>query len=297
MFTLNDGPIKKLSGSSINFSKNNINFLKLEEYFQLKVIKPVDIYLYIKDNEILSKIYNNIIPKIVNKNINFYIVPLPFSDLEIWWTDYAENYLKHFYGKHFDEDSYLYMTIKLNNDLTLNMEEEININHNLTLEEKQLVFDIFQSELPYNYKWCGKTSKHMTINYQNNIILLDKMTIEESDIYPSSEIYIEAKVNKKLDESYDINSFDDNPYESSHDFGELWNQIEESSHVVDSGYNYSKNNDTYIIDFILYSIEDLDIINKLKQLKKISFDKFTLRVIDISGILSLNEYEDIEINC
>ena len=123
------------------------------------------------------------------------------------------------------------------------------------------------------------------------------MKIKKTTIYPSTEIFIEAVVEKKLDEAYKINTFDDDPYEFAEDFKVIWNEINNCSNVFDSGYSLSKDNDTFIIDFILNSIQNLDIINKIKGIQKITFEKFILKVVDISGTLILSENEEVDINC
>ena len=113
--------------------------LTLQEYYHINVIDPSDTQLIIDNNQILNIIYQNIKPIIENYNIKFYFVPLPPSELDIWWTDYAEEYLKVFYGKEFKNNSHLILTIKLNEDMSIYSEESIKIDHSLKLEERQIV--------------------------------------------------------------------------------------------------------------------------------------------------------------
>jgi len=277
--------------------------ISLEEFFQVKVITPENIPLHMENmenNQIILNLFQNIIPKIINNKINCFIIPLPLSDLEIYWTDYAASYLEYFYGSNVLNESYIYITIKLNNDLTININEDIEINHKLNLVKKQSIYNIFLEELPYNFTWNSTSSSLMKISYDQNIQQLQELIIEETSIYPSSEIFIEARLNKKIDITYDINTFVDNPYETS-DFADLWKKITECSNIIDSGYNISKSTckngkETFIIDFVLQSVTDLKILKKILELKEISFEKFILKVINISGIVNLNELDEIELS-
>jgi hypothetical protein len=279
-----------------NASESN-ELITLQEFFRINVIEPSNIYQHIKDNDILEIVYHNIIPKIKEKVQNCFIVPLPLSEIDIWWTDYAPNYLEKFYGGNVLDNSYLYFIIKMDKDLSLNLDEKIEIYHNLTLSESQLVYDIFREHLPYNFSWNGEVSGLMYINYLRSINSLLDMKIKNSSIYPTIEIFIEAVLEKKLDDTYKINTFNDNPYELSSDFKIIWDEINSCSSVFDHGYSLSKDNNTFIIDFTLYSIQKLEIIKKIKEIKKITFEKFILNVVDISGVLTYDEDEEIDINC
>ena len=149
---------------------------------------------------------------------NCFIIPLPLSEIDIWWTDYAPSYLEKFYGNNILNNSYLYFTIKMDKDTTLNLDESIQIHHNLTLPESQYVYDIFRQHLPYNFSWDGTVSQLMYINYLRSTNPIVDMKIKPTSIYPSTEIFIEAVLEKKFDETYKINTFDDDPYELSQDF-------------------------------------------------------------------------------
>ena len=274
--------------------------ISLEEFFHVKVITPENILLHIENmenNELLLNLFQNIIPKIKNNKINCFIIPLPISDLEIYWTDYASSYIEYFYGSNVLDESYIYITIKLNNDLTININEDIEINHELNLAERQVIYNIFLEELPYNFTWNSKTSSLMKISYDQNIQQLQELVIEDTNIYPSTEIFIEAHLDKKIDTTYDINTFVDNPYETSN-FADLWEEILECSDIIDSGFHISKlsnGKETFIIDFVLHSVTDLKVLKKILELKEISFEKFILKVIDISGIVNLNEINEINL--
>ena len=278
-------------------SKSEGNHQNLQDYYQIKVINPNDILSIISSTNVLNLIYQKVKPKIEGHNIKFYIVPQPPSELDIWWTDYAEDYLQEFYGKEFKNNSYLAMIIKLNENMTIYTEESIIIDHSLNLEERQLVFDIFYQELPYYYLWNGKISNPMEITYHRNFKPIDHIEIKESDIYPSLEIFIEAELDRKLNNEYNISSFNDNPYENSDNFSILWQIIQEKSDVNDFGYSLKKlEKETFMIDFLLYSIEDMDIIKKILEVNEIKFSNFILKVVDISGVLFMNKNKEIEIS-
>lgn len=264
----------------------------MEEYFQLKVIEPNNLNNYIGNNELLNLIINQIKPIIESKNINFFIIPLPFSDLEIWWTDYAEIYLQKFYSEEYNkEKSFISLIIKFNNDLTLNTIENIEINHDLNLNEKQIIYDIFKQYIPYNFEWSGRTSENMNIKYQKNNNKIDDKIIEETTIYPSTEIYIETDIVNE--NSYKIDSFEDNPFETENEFSLIWDLVKVNSDIQDYGFYYKK--DKCLIDFILHSIKDKSLIKRILDLEEISFNNFKLKVIDISGIFLVNEDDEYDI--
>ena len=86
----------------------------------------------------------------------------------------------------------------MNKDTTLNLDESIQINHNLTLPETQYVYDIFRQHLPYNFSWDGNISQLMYINYLRSTNPIVDMEIKPTSIYPSAEIFIEAVLEKNL---------------------------------------------------------------------------------------------------
>ena len=265
-------------------------FDNLEEYFQLKVIKPNELNNYITNNNLLDCLVNKIKPIIEKKNINFFIIPLPFSDLEVWWTDYAEIYLKEFYIYEFNQDkSYLSVIIKFNNDLTINLEENIEIEHDLTLDEKQFVFDLFKNELPYNYEWSGRTSENMIIKYKNNINKINSLTIKESNIFPSLEVFIELDL-INISKDHKIDSFDDDPFEIDNEFSYIWDIILKNCDVKDQGYSYLNNK--CLIDFKLHSIRITNLVDKILNLDILSLVNFNLKVNNISGSYKIDENEE-----
>lgn len=265
-------------------------FDNLEEYFQLKVIKPNELNNYITNNNLLDCLVNKIKPIIEKKNINLFIIPLPFSDLEVWWTDYAEIYLKKFYNYEFNQDkSYLSVIIKFNNDLTINLQENIEIEHDLTLIERQFVFDLFKNELPYNYEWSGRTSENMIIKYKNNINRINSLIIEESNIFPSLEVFIELDV-IDIGKDHKINSFDDDPFEIDNEFSYIWDIILKNCDVKDQGYSYLNNK--CLIDFKLHSIRITNLVDKILNLDILSLVNFNLKVNNISGSYKIDENEE-----
>ena len=163
--------LKKIEQSGGSNKKFQIS---LEQFYQVKVIKPEDIKNHLINNSnnyssLFKILFNKIIPELKKNKINLLIVPLPLSDNDKYWTDYYNSYLNNFYGENWSKDSYLYMTIRLHNNLKINFLEKIIINYGgLDLKENQIVFDIFSKYLPNNYIWNGKSTVAMIINYKKS---------------------------------------------------------------------------------------------------------------------------------
>ena len=80
--------------------------LSLSSFFNLQVVSPKDMYKYFDRCSIIKIILDNIMPLIEQHDIKMYIVPLPFSNDGIYWTDYPHSYLSEFYGSDYDDIDY-----------------------------------------------------------------------------------------------------------------------------------------------------------------------------------------------
>ena len=244
-------------------------YFSLEEFYKVTVISPKDIKKYIKNNKIIMKVIDKIISKIEKHNINFFIVPLPLSDDKIYWTDYADSYLTHFYGKNYIKYDYMIMTIYMDNDLKLNLKRDIILNYNLKLENRQIVFDIFVKEIPYHYSWDKdvRSAMFITYNKRKNKMKLTKLKEPVSD-FPMFTFEIEIiEKNKNL---FDVS----NPFESKELEGleelkkiSVYNTSSYGITSMDMQFNHIKN----LIIFVQF-------IEKLRRIGKLTYKNISFKI-------------------
>lgn len=77
-----------------------------------------------------------------------YIVPLPKSDRDIYWSDYANTYLTDKYGKDYSDNKYLIFTFFLDNQGEINRNTRIKVSYtDMNVDHKKTVIDIFDDGL------------------------------------------------------------------------------------------------------------------------------------------------------
>ena len=140
-------------------------------------------------------IMSTIIPLLKEKGIKCYLIPLPLSDNGVYWSDYANDYIKHYYDEDYYENEYLIITVYFDHNMTLNYNNDLKVSHNLSIENSQIVYDIFLEHLPYNFQWNGNNLEIMMITYDNGEKLVPLVIKEESN-YPQINVYLTV-VNKK----------------------------------------------------------------------------------------------------
>ena len=268
--------------------EKNLNKLKLEDFFQLTVIPPKKINKYLIINPILKKIIDVIIPKVKKNKINFYFIPLVLSDNGIYWTDYAHSYLNEFYGKKYLDSNFIQLTVYMNNNLKLNYDRDILIDYQLSLDQQQIIYDIFSEYLPYNYDWDGNQLKVMKISYQKNKKKITKKKIKNTNRYPMTYIKIYVKEEKNLPNFFDVDPR--NAKELS-----ILKEIEKKAKLIDIDYG---SND---IGLTIYGFNDLkllkQLVNSIKKSNKLSFEKdlFSLELKKIKALFYKNA-NDVKVN-
>lgn len=172
------------------------DLLTANVFFGVPDIPLKDIPKYMNKDSILKIIYNDVMPEIKKKDINFFIVLLPRSTQNgIYWSDYADSYLEEKYGKNiFDEKPNMTLTVYLHEDLSINYNKNPVIYYDLQKEKQQLVADIFVKYLPYNYEWDGNDLKLMKISYTKNKKKIQKVKLDNSPNYPSLFVEVDLKV-------------------------------------------------------------------------------------------------------
>mgnify|MGYP001294218843 CR=1 FL=1 len=241
----------------------------LEMFFDLTVIPPKNINKYIYKNPIFKKIIDKIMPEIISNQINFFMIPLPLSNNNIYWTDYANSYLTKFYGENYDKDEFIQMTIYLNNDLSINFNKKILISYELDIKKQQIVYNIFSKYLPYNYVWKGNQLEVMIIEYKKRSKKAPKRKIKQIDYYPQIIMYIYIDINKKQNKSF----FDTKtPILAK----ELQDLKKIKSNFDDISYGMGD------LNIIHYGIKNINktkkILEKIKKQKTLTFKDFSFKI-------------------
>ena len=252
----------------------------MEASFSLKVIKPTQIKKYLK-HPIFDNLYKNIIPKIKKLKIEFYIVPLPLSYDNYWWTDYTSEYLSMFYGEQYYEKSFISMEVRLNQDLTINYNQRIYLSYNLNKEQLKIISDLFSNELPYNYLWSGKTSHYMFIDYKKSKTKYKVKEITDPKIYPSLyvRIVVDLKSDKKLNKLEDEDIFNNlNPFTDFPNFAKLLNKISKKYEISLAQIDEASNKKFRLFSFIIDGIEDKKLIQELFDLSWVNFKNYKLKI-------------------
>lgn len=251
----------------------------MEASFSLKVIKPTQIKKYLK-HPIFDNLYKNIIPKIKKLKIEFYIVPLPLSYDNTWWTDYTSEYLSMFYGEQYYEKRFISMEVRLNQDLTVNYNQRIYLSYNLNKEQLKIISDLFSNQLPYNYYWSGKTSHYMFIDYKKSKTKYKVKKITDPKIYPSLpvSIIVDLKSDKKLNKLEDEDIFNNlDPFTDFSNFAKLLNKISKKYEISNAQYDEADNKSRYF-SFIINGIEDKKLIQELLDLTWVNFKNYKLKI-------------------
>jgi hypothetical protein len=199
---------------------------------------------------IYNIIKNKIIPEINKLDIKIFIVPLPLSNDDIYWNDYATSYIKEKYNIELLEINYLYFTFYINNEgNNINFDREIKINYYLLNKEiKKKIIDIFEKYLFQYYYWNGSNNQQMVIFYNKNnkINYIDQTKLKDDDYYPVLEIYLDTKIN-----------LFNNPI--------IFNEIDQYFNKIFK--NYELSSDCYKLGctYTVTSFNDLKIIEKIKK--------------------------------
>lgn len=290
--TTNDSKKKTTKENSLKF---------MEAFFLLKVIKPTQIKKYLKA-PIFDSLLKNIIPTIKKLKVEFYIIPLPISDNNIWWTDYAHAYLNMFYGEEYYEKNFISMEVRLNHDLTINYNQRISLEYNLNKDQLKTISDLFSNQLPYNYSWSGKTSQLMFIDYQKSKTKYKVKKITDPKIFPLLYVSIDVdlKSDKKLNKSEDDVIFDNlNPFADFSNFAQLFKKISKKYEIHESGYDIAnpKFRFKFNFSFTIYGIEDKKLLQELVDLTWMNLKNYKLKIMNKlnNNYIQIDENTEIKI--
>ena len=167
--------IKKQDNKSRIIKKqDNKSRIRAIDLFNIKkIVSEKNLEKIAMKNIDAKNIYNilktKIIPEINKLNIKIFIVPLPLSDNNIYWSDYANIFVKEVLKKDLSDIKYMIFTFYLNYKA-----DEINTNKNIKIEltilnkeNKNKIIQIFENYFPNNYKWNGSNARIMEISFNN----------------------------------------------------------------------------------------------------------------------------------
>ena len=267
---------KKKSKKASKKGKYPYPEFSLESFYDLKVIRPKDVYKYISNEPVLKKVVDKIKPEIEKQNIKFYIIPLPVSGGGIYWTDYANSYMIEYYGNEYDSSSFIYMTIYFEENLEINYKKNPNIFYALNKDQQKIVADIFVKHLPYNYEWDGNDRKAMSVVYKKKSSKAIVKIGNDPD-YPEINLNIFLKYGKNktpidvLGGPLKANEFKN------------FEKLESKCKFIDYGYS------NWDFDMIFTGVKDLkyvkDFLNKLRKGNKLTFGKEILEIEKFEAIL------------
>ena len=268
---------KKISKkASKKVSKKRERGFSLESFYDLKVIKPKDVYKYISHESVLKKVVDKIKQEIEKQNIKFYIIPLPVSGGGIYWTDYANSYMIEYYGNEYDSSSFIYMTIYFEENLEINYKKNPDIFYALNKDQQKIVADIFVKHLPYNYEWDGNDRKAMNVVYKKKSSKAIVKIGNDPD-YPEINLNIFLKYGKNktpidvLGGPLKANEFKN------------FEKLDSKCKFID--YSYSN----WDFEIIFTGVKDLkyvkDFLNKLRKGNKLTFGKEIIEIEKFEAIL------------
>ena len=246
------------------------------EFYDVKTIKPKNLKKYISTNKLLIKLVDKIIPEIKKNNINIYLVPLPISDHDnIYWTDYPHDYITEFFDSDYFEKKFIYFTVYLTKDLKINTNKNITITYDLDIKQLQLVYDILNKHLPYQYSWDGNDLKIMKISFDKKSKKNKSIKVKKQSDYPKMFVNI-MLVSKKNNKTL----FEVGDPQSAKELSKI-NDLKKISKFMDFSYG------DYDIDYVFYGIKDIKTaIKLLKKFSKkgiVTYDSHTFKIEGVGG--------------
>lgn len=193
--------VTKPSDKTTKTIKSDIG-LTLDSFYDLRIMTPdqlTDVYNKSqKTKQIYDILLNKIIPEI-NKDYKIFLVPLPFSNSNRYWTDYQYDFIKQYYKTDVTTGikylSFVFHLDKSGNNV--NMNEPIMIYYSkLDKKEKIKLINLFLTHLGDYYSWKGSNITSMFIYYKKgkyDIPDIKKIKDYVNDIYPYLNITINSQ--------------------------------------------------------------------------------------------------------
>ncbi len=137
------------------------------------------------------------------------LIPLPISENGVYWSDFADDYLREKHGKDYYDKDGMYLTFYLDKEgKHLNPNKEIIINYSqMKKETKEKVLTIFYKELPNNFEWSGSNNNAMFIHYaEGNYPKIEFSKLKDNDTFPQLSFHIHTMC-EELDDMTDLDVY------------------------------------------------------------------------------------------
>ena len=153
---------KKISNKISKKKIKSLNHFGFTPVFEKKLDKIMESH----NKVIYDKIKKNIIPELNKLDIETYIVPLPLSKSDHYFTDYAPEYIHEVYNKDMIERlniKDIYFVFYLSHDGKKLGRDYIKANFAPFGNKKKDVIKIFKKYLGNKFEWNGSNTQAITI--------------------------------------------------------------------------------------------------------------------------------------
>jgi hypothetical protein len=118
-----------------------------------------------------------------------YIVPLPLSGNDVYWTDYAFDYIKEESGTEVDLDNFVYFTVYLDKSGKNIGRDYVTCHFSaMTKAQKEEMIIILKKYLDGHVEWNGSNTTTMMIHFSNDNYTIDDDALRDDDYYPKVHI-------------------------------------------------------------------------------------------------------------
>jgi hypothetical protein len=164
----NKNGVKKWQKHKKVTKKNNT---KLLDIYKIKILDEVELNKIALKNKTYQILTQKVIPEINDLKIKTFIVPLPLSKTNLYWSDYfPPTYIQKIYNKNINNISYMYLIIYMNKEGDkIIYDKPIKINFsNLTKKTKISIINIFEKHLLGQYNWNEINNNWMIVSFHKN---------------------------------------------------------------------------------------------------------------------------------
>jgi hypothetical protein len=164
----NKNGVKKWQKHKNVTKKNNTNLLDI---YKIKILDEVELNKIALKNKTYQILTQKVIPEINNLKIKTFIVPLPLSETNLYWSDYfPPTYIQKIYNKNINNINYMYLIVYMNKEGDkIIYDKPIKINFsNLTKKNKINIINIFEKHLLGQYNWNEINNNWMIVSFHKN---------------------------------------------------------------------------------------------------------------------------------
>ena len=191
----NKNGVKKWQKHKIVTKKNNTKSL---ERYKIKILDELELNKIALKNKTYQILTQKVIPEINDLKIKTFIVPLPLSEINLYWSDYfPPTYIQKIYNKNINNINYMYLIVYMNKEGDkIIYDKPINIRFsNLTKKNKISILNIFEKYLLSQYNWNEINNNWMIVSFHKN------KDIKQNDT--NTMLYINIQLDRNHDNNMD----------------------------------------------------------------------------------------------